>query len=150
MNAMNYPVLWRFLMVSAVLLAAGGAVHVYLPDSLPLSAWLGQWLFFALLTTAVLVSGGLAIGHRNPNLFTALSLGSTLGKLGICLIFLLIFRKVWMPEDRVYLGLFFLYYLGFTLIEFWLLHVLVQQDGLQRRRAGTTGMSGGDGGVAQG
>jgi hypothetical protein len=108
--------LWfGLLSISMALVAAG--LQWLNPDFLTWTQVMWQWVFFTLMTAKILFLGGKAIHHPNPNLFTALTLGSVLGKLMASLVFLFIYTKVLQPEGRAFIVLFFVLYLGYTIFE---------------------------------
>lgn len=76
-----------------------------------------QLLFFTLLTGGILAAAHKAVHQPNANLFTALILGSVMGKLVLSLIFLFIYTRTLLPVGRSFLVLFFALYLGYTIYE---------------------------------
>ena len=76
-----------------------------------------QVFFFALLTGGILWAAHKAVYQSNVNLFTALILGSVMGKLVLSLIFLFIYTRTLLPDGRSFLVLFFALYLGYTIYE---------------------------------
>lgn len=76
-----------------------------------------QLFFFALLTGGILWAAHRVVHQANVNLFTALILGSVMGKLILSLIFLFIYSRTLLPDGRSFLVLFFTLYLGYTVYE---------------------------------
>lgn len=84
-----------------------------------------QWSFFTAITAVILALASKSVRHRNPNLFTALTLGSVLGKLIASLAFLFMYTRILKPEGRAFIILFFLLYVGYTIYEIRTLTIMV-------------------------
>lgn len=112
------------------------ALHGVLPVTGSWPAVWAQWLFFLFLTAGMLALGNATARHRNPNLFSGVVLGGSMIKLFGSLLYLFAYQKVAQPQDRNHLVLFFLFYVGFTILEILLLQRMVREEA-ERRRAGS-------------
>ncbi|HRW74532.1 MAG TPA: hypothetical protein P5563_01445 [Saprospiraceae bacterium] len=107
----------RFIQFSAFMLGIAMGIWWLAQPRLTIMEVIVQLLFFALLTGGILWAAHRAVHQANVNLFTALILGSVMGKLILSLIFLFISTRTLLPDGRSFLVLFFTLYLGYTVYE---------------------------------
>lgn len=106
-----------FLQFNAIMLVPAMAIWWLVQPHLATLEVLVQVLFFGLLTGGILWAAYKAVDQSNVNLFTALIMGSVMGKLILSLIFLFIYTRTLLPDGRSFLVLFFTLYLGYTVYE---------------------------------
>jgi len=128
------PLTRLFWAITAGLAGITALLIALLPSGPGWLAGLTLWLFFTLLTAGLLLLAHRTLGHRNPNLFTGVTLGGSMLKLFACLIFLLIYRKLAQPDNRSYLVVFFVLYTGYTILEILVLQGLVRQEASRRTK----------------
>ncbi|MCO6485195.1 MAG: hypothetical protein J5I41_05390 [Saprospiraceae bacterium] len=92
-----------------------------------------QWCFFFLITALILWLGERMVNHRNPHLFTGVTLGSALAKLVLGVLLLFVYQKYFPPRGRGYLLMFFLLYASFAAYELYALQKLVRGKETSRK-----------------
>lgn len=90
--------------------------------------------FFAVLTLGILFLGLTFVGHRNPNLFTGITMMASLMKIMGGIVFLVVYRKLYQPDTKFDIVYFFILYLAFTVLELRMLHNMARQEAMLRRK----------------
>lgn len=118
-----------FLVFSLVACSLGLAGVAIFGGDTGYGEFLAQWLFFTALSGAILLLAGILARHPDPNLFTALMLGSVMLRIMLCLVFLLVYTRVTQPQDNGFLLWFFLLYAAYTVHEVRSLSRMVTRSG---------------------
>lgn len=90
--------------------------------------------FFTVLTFGILFLGLTFVGHRNPNLFTGITMMASLMKIMGGIIFLVVYRKLYQPDTKIDIVYFFILYVAFTILELWMLHNMARREAMLRRK----------------
>lgn len=93
-------------------------------------------VFFTILTLGILFLGLTFVGHRNPILFTGITMMASLLKIMGGIMFLVVYRKLYQPNTKIDIVYFFILYLAFTILELWMLHNMARQEAMLRRKQG--------------
>lgn len=110
--------IWKHFLGFSLMVCLVGVVSIRMfGGGTGIEEFLVQWVFFTLLSGAVLLAAGRLAHHPNPNLFTTLMLGSVMLRITMCLLFLFVYTRITEPSDNSFLMWFFLLYLVFTVHE---------------------------------
>ncbi len=80
------------------------------------------------LSLLMYLAGHLTVKSDNKHLFTSIILGSTLGKMVLSLVLVLLYHKFAMPTSKAFVIPFFIVYLVFTSFETWFMMKLGKQQ----------------------
>lgn len=103
------------LTIAILLLMAG--LHL-IPSLTPYwDVTIGSTLLFVAISVFIWHMGQKAAMKENQNAFTSLLLVFIFGKMLLCIVFVLLYSKIILPETKFFLIPFFIVYLGFTVFE---------------------------------